>query len=426
MKQNKLLNKTLRYYLVFGFLMALFIVPVFYVAMRKYYNHEIDEYLSWQRKLFFERSLKYLKISEITTWNQFNDEETIFLDTGQIEDDFFVTEYLYSKYEGKCIPYRILYSQVDIEGEKYILTIRLNIYETRKILQTSALLQLFLFICLMASMILITGLIHGKLWKPFYRTISLTEQFNIQNNEVPDFPLTATQEFEQLNQALKRLIKNNLQAYKIQKEFTENASHEMQTPLAIFRSKLDILLQQSGLTKEQLKIIQTLNEASSRLIRMNKNLLLLAKMDNLQFPDTQMLNVGDLLDKSLSFLLEQTEVASIALETQFADRNITLQANKMLVESLVNNLLTNAIRHNVRNGKILVRLEKTRLIVLNSGSKHPLDNTQIFRRFGRMNTATQGSGLGLAIVKQICLLYGWQIDYGFENGMHRFEVKFRM
>ena len=426
MKKQKLLNKTLRYYLGYGLLAALFIVPVFYLLMNKYYLHEIDEYLYLQRERVIENSLKTLQISEIPVWNKFNDEETILPYTGKTNDDLFVTENIYNEHEKGFIPYRILYSPVKIEGENYVLTIRLNIYETRKILQSSALLQLLLFICLMASMILITGLIHGKLWKPFYRTISLTEQFNIQNNEVPDFPLTATQEFEQLNQALKRLIKNNLQAYKIQKEFTENASHEMQTPLAIFRSKLDILLQQSGLTKEQLKIIQTLNEASSRLIRMNKNLLLLAKMDNLQFPDTQMLNVGDLLDKSLSFLLEQTEVASIALETQFADRNITLQANKMLVESLVNNLLTNAIRHNVRNGKILVRLEKTRLIVLNSGSKHPLDNTQIFRRFGRMNTATQGSGLGLAIVKQICLLYGWQIDYGFENGMHRFEVKFRM
>jgi len=426
MKQQKLLNKTLCYYLGFGLLMALFIVPVFYIAMRKYYIHEIDEYLYLQREKNIEKSLDSLKKTDISAWNRFNVEETILPNTEQIEDDIFITEYLYSEYEGKPIPYRILYSPVEIEGEKYILAIRLNIYESRKILQSSALLQLLLFVCLMAGMTVITWLIHGKLWKPFYKTISLAKQFNIQHNKVPDFPSSGTQEFEQLNCALMSLMDNSLKTYKIQKEFTENASHEMQTPLAIVRSKLDILLQQSGLTKEQLKIIQTLNEASSRLIRMNKNLLLLAKMDNLQFPDTQTLNVGDLLDKSLSFIFEQADAANITLQMQFHERTLVLQADKMLVESLINNLLTNAIRHNVPSGKIFVRLEKNRLIVLNSGSEHPLDRSQLFRRFSRMNTATQGSGLGLAIVRQICMLYGWQIDYGFENGMHRFEVKFRV
>jgi signal transduction histidine kinase len=278
----------------------------------------------------------------------------------------------------------------------------------------------------MCGMTIITGLIHGKLWKPFYKTISLTEHFNIQHNKVPDFPSSGTYEFDQLNRALTSLMGNNLKAYKIQKEFTENASHEMQTPLAIFRSKLDILLQQSGLTKEQLQIIQTLNEAGSRLVRMNKNLLLLAKMDNLQYPDTQTLIVFDVLDKSLSFLLEQTEAANITLETQFTDRTLTLQANKMLLESLINNLLTNAIRHNVPGGKILIKLDANRLTVLNTGPEHPLDNTQLFRRFGQMSTTTQGSRLGLAIVQQICSHYGWQIDYGFENGMHHFEVKFHV
>ena len=426
MKQQKLLNKTLRYYLVLGLLMALFIVPVFYVAMRKYYYHEIDEYLDWQRTLFIEKSLHSLKISEIPAWNQFNGEEAIFLNTGQIENDIFVTEYIYSQYEGKHIPYRILYSPVDIEGEKYILTIRLNIFETRKILQTSSLLQLLLFVCLMAGMILITGLIHGKLWKPFYRTISLTEQFNIQHNEAPHFPSTGTQEFEQLNRALTTLINNSLQAYKIQKEFTENASHEMQTPLAVFRSKLDMLLQQPDLTEEQLQIIQTLNEATSRLVRMNKNLLLLAKMDNQQFPDTQTLNVADVVKEALSFLSEQAKEVNITLETHISDRTSILQANKMLVESLIHNLLTNAFRHNVSGGKVLVKLEANRLNILNTGTAQPLDSTVLFRRFGRVNPAAQSNGLGLAIVRQICSLYGWQIDYGFENGMHRFEVGFEV
>jgi len=444
MKEQKLLKKTQRYYTGFGLLMALCIVPLFYLLMQKYYLHEIDEYLYLQRKKIVKENFNELKISDIPAWNRFNSEETVLPDDGRTKKDIFITEPVFSEHEKGYIPYRFLYSPVQIEGEKFILTIRLNIYESRKILQSSALLQFLLFILLITGMTIVTRLIHRKLWNPFYKTISQTEQFNIRQQEMPPFVPTDTQEFNQLNRAVTTLIENNLQAYKIQKEFTENASHEMQTPLAVLRSKLDLLLQQPNLTKEQLQNIQTLYEASSRLVRMNKNLLLLAKMDNLQFPDTQELNANDLLKELLSFLSEQTVAANITLETQISDSPLFLQANKILLESLFINLLTNAIRHNVPGGKIIVKLEGNRLDIYNTGIAQPLDPSQLFLRFGRMNpsapgsdhfpapaspeasrvTTTQGSGLGLAIVRQICSLYGWQIDYGYELELHRFRVKF--
>ena len=424
MKQRKLINKTLYYYLGYGLLMALFVVMAFYLLMGQYHTHEIDEFLFMQRDKVVQKSLRTLKVSEIPVWNQFNMEEIFLSDTEQLEDNVFTTEYIYSEYEKKYEPHRVLYSRVEIEGEKYILAIRLSVYEARKILLSSSLLQLLLFVCMIASLTIITRLIYGKLWKPFYQTLSLTEQFNIQKNEVLHFPLTDTQEFNQLNRVLETLIHNNVQAYKIQKEFTENASHEMQTPLAVFRSKLDLLLQQPDLTEEQMEIILTLHQENSRLVRMNKNLLLLAKMDNLQFLDTQTLNISDLLEELLPFLLEQTEAANITLETQISNRTLTLQANKVLLESLFNNLLTNAIRHNVPGGKILVKLEANHLETLNTGVGQPLDSTLLFRRFGRMNSAAKGSGLGLAIVRQICSFYGWEIDYSFAEEMHRFEITF--
>ena len=440
MKEQKLLKKTLRYYLSYGLLMAIFIVPVFYFVMYKYYLHEIDEYLYLQREKIVREVFDSLNISEIPAWNRFNVEESILPYTGQSENNIFMTEKIYDDHEKGFIPYRFLYSKVEIEGEKFILTVRFNIYESRKILQSSALLQLLLFLFLMAGMTYITRLIHEKLWKPFFTTITQTEQFNIRQHEIPHFITTSTQEFNQLNRALETLIDNNLQAYKIQKEFTEDASHEMQTPLAVFRTKLDLLLQQPNLTEEQLQIIQSLYKASSRLVRMNKNLLLMAKMDNRQFPDTQALNVSALLDELLPFLQEQAVAASIMLETQFINKSLTLQANKILLESLFTNLLTNAVRHNLPGGKILVRLEDNRFETFNTGSLQPLDSARLFHRFGRPNLIkqgdephpsleiptpqTQGSGLGLAIVRQICTLYGWQIDYAFEGGMHRFKTLF--
>jgi signal transduction histidine kinase len=302
--------------------------------------------------------------------------------------------------------------------------VRLNIHETRKIIKSANLLQFFLFFCLMFGFVLVTRVVYKKLWKPFYLTLREIEQFNIRKNEVPQFQETSIQEFRQLNDALGKLVSNNLQAYKIQKEFTENASHEMQTPLAVFQSKLDILLQQSNLSKEQLLIIQSLYNVTSRLVRINKNLLLLAKMDNLQFLDTEALNVPVVVADSLSFFTEQAEANTIRIETDIATGDCIVQSNKTLLESLINNLITNAIKHNLPEGIIHISFQNRCLVIENTGVSKELDKTTLFRRFGRMSKTTKGSGLGLAIVQQICTLYQWQIEYRYADSRHQFIIIF--
>ena len=424
MKVSRLMYKNLRYYLGYGLLVALVVIPVVYVFTRIFFIHEIDEYLYHRRDQIVEEILPALKISEIPEWKRFNTEVSILPDTGQTEANILSTEYVYMKHAGYNQPFRILYSKVEIEGEKYILTIRLCLEEFLEFLHVMAWFLLLLLVCLMIGLIIVTHLIHKKLWKPFYKTLSLTEQFSIQHSDVPDFQPTGTQEFDQLNRAFQSLIYENLQAYKTQKEFTENASHEMQTPLAVLRSKLDILVQQPDLTEEQTLIIQTLYDATSRMARINKNLLLLNKIENLQFQDVQTINVADTLEASLSFLSEQTEIANITVEKKIVDRDLTVQANDTLFESLINNVITNAIKHNVKGGVICVILEGNQLDVINTGIDQQLDGDMLFCRFVRMNPSSNGSGLGLAIARQICLLYGWRINYSFENGVHRFVITF--
>ena len=424
MKQSKLLNKALRYYLGYVLLITIIIATGYYLFMVQYHSHTMDELLLLQREKNVEKRLRTLEVSEIHSWNRFNDSETILPDTGQAEENVFATEYIFSEFGRRLEPHRALYSRVEIEGEKYILAIRLNFFEAQKILQFSAFSSLLLFVGIVAGLIIITGRIHKKLWKPFYQTLSLSEQFNIQQNEIPHFPSTGTQEFEQLNQMLVDLFDQNLQTYKIQREFAENTAQEMQAPLAVFRSTLDMLLQLPGLTREQLDIIQTVHEENLRLIHMNDNLLLLVQLDNLQFPDLQLLNIADTVADSLSFHSEQAEAANLAVETYLIDRSLTLHANRQLLDGLINNLIINSIKHNVPGGRILVTLHGNRLDIVNTSMESPLDYAILFRRFGRMDPAAKGSGLGLAIAQQICTLYGWQIIYGFAGGMHRFTVNF--
>ncbi|MDR1054333.1 MAG: HAMP domain-containing histidine kinase [Prevotellaceae bacterium] len=363
-------------------------------------------------------------MEEIPLWNKFNSNKKILPDDGETETSRFITSECYDEHEKKNVLCRILYSKIQVEGKEYVLSIFLNIYEAKKIIQFGTAFQLIFFFTLLLGFVVITHLLYKKLWKPFYQTLSDIETFNIRNSEIPSFPVNDIREFSQLNQAVETLIANSVQAYKIQKEFTENASHEMQTPLAVFQSKLDIMLQQQDLSENQIQIMQLLYEATSRLTRINKNLLLLAKIDNLQFFDTQELNVAEILDNTLSFLMEQSEANRITTAINISNKNLMLQANKTLSESLINNLITNAIKHNIPDGNLSIELEQNMLIVSNTGTEKSLDQEMLFRRFGRMNEKVKGSGLGLAIVKQICIQYGWDITYDYENDTHRFTIVF--
>jgi signal transduction histidine kinase len=423
-KKRKLLNKTLSYYLAFGGLLLLIALPSYYFYYQKYYVHEIDEYLLGQKDEITKNRLNTLRLEEIPLWNKFNSNKKILPDDGETETSRFITSECYDEHEKKNVLCRILYSKIQVEGKEYVLSIFLNIYEAKKIIQFGTAFQLIFFFTLLLGFVVITHLLYKKLWKPFYQTLSDIETFNIRNSEIPSFPVNDIREFSQLNQAVETLIANSVQAYKIQKEFTENASHEMQTPLAVFQSKLDIMLQQQDLSENQIQIMQLLYEATSRLTRINKNLLLLAKIDNLQFFDTQELNVAEILDNTLSFLMEQSEANRITTAINISNKNLMLQANKTLSESLINNLITNAIKHNIPDGNLSIELEQNMLIVSNTGTEKSLDQEMLFRRFGRMNEKVKGSGLGLAIVKQICIQYGWDITYDYENDTHRFTIVF--
>ena len=423
MKHNKLLNKILPYYLICGLLATFLITTAFYLFMLKYHIHEIDQVLLVKREIIVEKNIPTLK-SEIEAWNRFNSDETILPDVERTENDVFTTEYIFNEYGKREEPHRILYSRIEIEGEKFILAIKLNFFEAQKILQFSVLLALLLFVGIAAGVMVITRLMNRKLWNPFYQTLSIIEQFNIQQNEVPHFPPVDTEEFKQLNLALEKSMDNNLQAYIIQKDFAKNTAQEMQTPLAVFRSTLDMLLKLHGLTKEQTEMVQTVYEESLQLVHMNRNLMMLVQLDNQQFPDTQLLNIADIVAESLSSHSEQAEAANLTVETYLIDRSLNLHADKSLLESLINNLINNSIQHNLPNGRILVTLHGNRLDIVNTSAGEPLDYAILFRRFGRMDTATKGGGLGLAIAQQICSLYGWQILYGFAGGMHRFTVNF--
>lgn len=283
---------------------------------------------------------------------------------------------------------------------------------------------LLIFVVITLSLFLTLRLAAQKLWRPFDDTLRKTEDFNLANSEVPTFESTDIEEFIRLNASLTRLMTNDKETYRIQKEFTENASHELQTPLAIIQSKLDLLLQEQ-MTEKQTHLIAELYALTKRMSRLNRNLLLLARIENAQYTRMDDLDVGEILSSSLQVYETLWSGHTLSLEDERQTKK-TIKANPVLLDCLLKNLIVNAIRHSLSDGNVRITLSDERLVVSNqSVDEKPLDADKLFRRFHTEHTGSSGNGLGLAIVKAICDFHCWQVRYQMKDGEHQFIVCFR-
>lgn len=312
-------------------------------------------------------------------------------------------------------------------------------------------IQYFLIFCVFTIAMFITmRFVTKKVWEPFDDTLRKAEQFNLAQNNIPLFADTDIEEFNRLNLSLERLMKKDRETYRIQKEFTENASHKLQTPLAIIRSKLDLLMQ-GKLGEKELKLVSDLYQLTMRIGHLNRNLLLLAKIENAQYTTLQEVDVAEMLSESLPLYeaLQNGTTLKLVDENDANTKDIgysyhhhlKVQANPVLLECLLKNLIVNAIRHSPSKGEIQLIVGNHQLIVSNDSidrkNGKPLDSKTLFQRFrsgdnqqSSPNTPSieaprqKGNGLGLAIVKAICDFHHWSIEYHFEDGKHQFIVHF--
>jgi len=245
-----------------------------------------------------------------------------------------------------------------------------------------------------------------------------------QNKPLSLDTTTGTEEFDRLNHTLSSLIGNADQAYRNQKQFTENASHELQTPLAIIRSKVELLTEAPGLTEDSAQLLQEINDANERLSQMNKNLLLLARIENSQYPETGRVEVSGLLERLITFLEDYYTNEGIKTKATI-EAGVDVTANPALIEILVNNLLLNAYIHNVPRGWVDVRLSGKGLVIKNSGPALEGDPKRLFDRFRKGRVDNRTTGLGLALVQQIAQLYSFDVRYAYEAGVHQLTLLFR-
>ena len=209
------------------------------------------------------------------------------------------------------------------------------------------------------------------------------------------------------------------------KEFSENASHEIQTPLSVIRSKLELLIQSENLNEEQVNFIQRINEAVSKLSRLNSALLTLTKIENRQFDDAVEIQVGTLIRKKLDELGEWIKQKNLEIIMIDANEAATLKINPYLADLLFDNLIMNAIKHNIENGMINITLKNQRLSISNTGAPLHTDPEKLFTRFAKNDPASDSLGLGLAMVQQICASYHFDLHFTSEKSFHTIIISFK-
>ena len=333
-------------------------------------------------------------------------------------------EFINTKYHKDKNTYesgRGLISSVTVNGKYYKILIVESKVETEDLIQIIFGITIGVILFLLLVLLVANRLILNRLWQPFYAILKELKLFNIADNQEIAQTTTNIEEFKELNQAATAMSAKAKHDYKDLKAFTENASHELLTPIAVINSKLDTLIQTENFSDRQSKLLNDLYSAVSRLSRLNQSLLLLVKIENKLMTDQQNINLRPLLEEMLMQLEDIFLDKQIAVTINLADKEII--ASQYLIEILLNNLIINAVRHNYPGGHIIIKLTADSLIIKNSGDDAPLHEEQIFTRFHK-SSGSEGSGLGLTISKQICENFNFSLKYQFHAPYHTFTVIF--
>ncbi len=410
--------------MVISTFLLLIATPVFYWTTVWLAVADSDEALQLRKLEFIQSRLPIFTIDDIQIWNAISRDIQILPATNpMIANDTIFQQTFLDSLEDELEPYRVLHSPILVSGKNFILSVRINLIETEDFLATIALLFAIVIIILLVGMYMINLWQSRTIWKPFYETLGVVERYKIDRHEDFKRKSTGIEEFDRLDQAIAKLIHENISIYDSQREFVENAAHELQTPLAVIQSQIDNMMQREDMTEAQGEFLSLLEASLSRLIHLNKNLLLLSKLESRQFIATGRVSVRKALASRIASFAEQAEWLGIDVEIKQGE-DIEIEANETLVEVAISNLLQNSIRHNVRNGRVVLTIANGRLTVANTGNPSPLQVSHLFQRFAKASQSQQGNGLGLSIVKKIADIYGWGIDYDFDGGMHQFKISF--
>lgn len=421
----RLLNYTSKYLAILLLLLITIWAVLFYFAMLDEIYDSLDDGLENQTFLMVQRA-----VDDPTILAQ-NDPEfkkhvynftPISKKRYQNFEESYRDTLMYTPNDKDYEPARIYESAVAFGVDHYKLKVITSMVEADDLVENMILYLAGLYILLVASILLLNNLLLRKIWQPFYNLIAQLKDFRIEKNISLQISKSNIEEFNLLNSTVDKLIKKSTESFVSQKHFIENASHELQTPLAISINKLELFLDNNDLSKNQLKDLSTVMDSLSKLTRLNKSLLLLSKIENKQFDKEEMVDFTKLTKNIVADFedLASHKKMKISLDAGGAVKHIM---NEDLAIILLTNLIKNALMHGKKNENIHIKIQSNSWQIRNFGSLKELDRPSLFSRFKKSSKHKNSTGLGLSISKAIADRYGIELTYTFE-GTHTFRLQF--
>lgn len=353
--------------------------------------------------------------------SHFSDQQIDFNEAQSPVTRSFINNNIFDSAEHEREVVRQLVFPVRVGKHAYTATVTKSLEESQDLLVMILSITTLVIALLFTLLFFINRLSFQKLWSPFYSTLSTMKKFNLFQPGNLSLQQSKINEFNDLNDALYQMTEKIKRDYESVKSFADNASHEMQTPLAVINSKLDLLIQDPTLANKNMAELQSIYNAVNKLTTLNKSLLLLTKIENNQFTGTTEVEMNELVKENLSQLDELLFAKGLTVTAELQKCSVNM--NKMLADILINNLLSNTLRHSAPSGAIHITTKAGEFHIANTAANGALDGDAIFERFNK-HSASNGVGLGLAIVKQICETYRFRITYQLQQGMHQFSVYF--
>ena len=396
----------------------------FYFAIVDEINDEIDDSLEDYSELIIIRSLagKELPSSDSGSNNQYflrevTDAYVRTRDRIRYQDTMV---YIVEKKETE--PARILTTIFRNDaGQYYELSVSTPTIEKQDLRESIFYLLIGLFVILLVTILIINIWVFYRSMKPFYVLLHWLGDYRLGQTHKPLYNPTHTSEFQKLNDTVVRFAQHSEEVFQQQKQFIGNASHEIQTPLAVCRNRLEMLMEDETLTEQQLGEIIKTYETLEYVSKLNKSLLLLSKIDNHQYSETSKVCLNDILHSLIPDFEEVYAFKEVSLSLE-ENARLCADMNEVLATVLMTNLLKNAFVHNVEDGSIRITINKESICFSNTGTLVALDEKRVFERFYQGNKKEGSTGLGLAIANAVCRQFKLEFKYVFKDGMHQFWV----
>ena len=417
----KLINKVTRRLALVIMPLLLLWSAVFYFSMVHQVNDETDDSLDDYAEMISRRVVDGEELP--TPGDGSNNTYSIELlpATGHYDDSkSFDDREVYLHWKKETEPARVLTKIFhDDDGTAYKLVVSMPTFERDDIIRAIFIQVVIIYVALLFTILAVTVAVFRISMKPLYSLLGWLDGYR-PGGGTDGFPdEDAVVEFRKLTQAARETIERAENHLERQKQFIGNASHELQTPLAVLGNRIEWMMDNTSLTEEQFAELSKMRQSIHRLVRLNRTLLLLSKIDSGHFLNKGDVDMVSVVEGELEVYKEIFSDKEIVCNMKSAER-LVVQMDEMLATTMASNLIKNAFVHSPAGGTVDITLSAGRLTVSNSGDE-ALDETRLFDRF--YTSGKSGStGLGLALVKSIAGYYNFKVEYAFKNGRHCFVV----